>query len=175
MIPISELDLINIGVIIKPHGYDGKLIVKLIVDFYLLKFKELFFLETDGLKVPFFFAEKPAKYKDSGLIIKFENISSDGEVNKLIGTQVFTLKENLNIEKEEQIGEFFDFEVYNEQKYIGKVVSFINIPSNPVLSVSSENKNEILIPFVDDFILSIDKTCKKIVFTLPDGLIEIND
>lgn len=174
MIPISELDLIKIGEIIKTHGYKGELIIKLSINFKRLKKTELLFFEIKGNIVPFFFDTAPKSYKKSGLIAKFENLNSDEEVEKLLNTNIFITKDKLE-EEESILNENIEgFYVYDNDVLIGTVTEYLNIPSNPVLSVLSGNNDEVLIPFNEQFLISIDKKQKKIIFNLPAGLTDIN-
>jgi len=176
MIPIEKLDLVKIGEILKPHGYKGETVVKLSVDFERLILTELIFLIIDGNKVPFFFSYQPKQYKKNGLLIKFDNIDSDKEIEKIIKTSVFIERKNIipeRKEKKEAIPE--NFEVYNKNTKIGISGTYLNIPSNPVLTVYSHDGKEILIPVNEQFLKKIDFEKKIIIFDLPEGLIELNE
>ena len=176
MKPISELNLVTIGEIIRTHGYKGEAVIKLSVSFEQLNLTELIFLTIDGNKVPFFFSYPPKPYKKSGLLVKLENIDSDKEINKLINLPVLTEEKNILPETKNQetlIPE--GFTVYNREQLIGKSGEYINIPSNPVITVYSENNTEILIPLNEQFLKEINYKKKVIIFDLPDGLIDLNE
>lgn len=174
MIPISELDLIKIGEIFKAHGYKGELVVKLSINFDRLIKTELIFLEIDGNPVPFFFSGNLKPYKKTGIIVKFENIDTDQEVKELLSYSVFTSKDNLHDEVEDDHVNFENFDVFDNKTYLGKAVDFLDIPSNPVLTVKTKSNKEILIPVNDQFVVEIDEENQKIIFNLPAGLIDIN-
>ena len=174
MIPISELDLIKIGEIFKTHGYRGELVIKLSIDFDRLKQTELIFLEIDGNMVPFFFSAKLKSYKKKGIIAKFENIDTDKQVNELLSYSVFTSKNNILEELEDTSVNYENFDVFDKQHYLGKAWEFLNIPSNPVLTVKTESGKEILIPVNDQFVIEIDEENQRIIFDLPEGLTDIN-
>ncbi len=175
MIPISELNLVKIGEIIRTHGYKGEAVIKLSVDFERLKLTELIFLIIDGNKVPFFFSYPPKPYKKSGLLVKFDNIDSDKEIEKIIHSPVLTEEKNIVPERIEEIQIPKGFSVFNREQLIGKSGEYLNIPSNPIITVYSENNTEILIPLNDKFIKEINYDKKVIIFDLPDGLIEANE
>ena len=174
MIPISELDLIKIGEIVKAHGFKGETVIKLSTDFDNLKKTEHLFLEIEGLFVPFFFSYKPKTFKKSSLIVKFNNLDSDIEVKELINCSVFTTVENIIPEEVDIFETLEGYNVYNNEMFIGKAGEYLNIPSNPILTVISDTNPEILIPINDQFVLEIDKKNKKIIFNLPEGLIDVN-
>jgi len=175
MIPISELDLIKIGEIVKAHGYKGELVIKLSTNFDNLKETELIFIEIDGIFVPFFFSYAPKTFKKSSIIAKFNNLESDTEVKELIKCSVLLPQKNITDDAEEE--NIFDnlvgYNVYDKETFIGKAGKYLNIPSNPILTVLN-NAHEILIPINDEFLEEIDDENKKIYFNLPDGLIDIN-
>lgn len=175
MIPISELDLIKIGEIVKAHGYKGELVIKLSTDFDNLKETELIFIEIDGIFVPFFFSNEPKAFKKSSAIVKLNNIDSDTEAKELIKCSVLLPKENIlfSLDNENVFETLSGYDVYDGDVKIGKAGDFLNIPSNPILSVFNKDK-EILIPINDEFLVEINSKNKKVIFNLPEGLIDIN-
>ena len=175
MKPIDELDLVKIGEIIRTHGYKGEAVIKLSVDFERLHLTELIFLIIDGNKVPFFFSNTPKPYKKNGLLVKFDNVDSDSEIEKLINTPVFTESKNIAPETMEVSPVPENFDVYNGETYIGRSGTYLNIPSNPILTVYSKENREILIPVNDRFLKSIDYEKNVIIFDLPEGLIDVNE
>ncbi len=174
MIPISKLDLVKIGEIIRTHGYKGEAVIKLSINFDRLKKTEHIFLIIDGNRVPFFFSYPPKPYKKSGLLVKFDTLNSDKHIEKLINAGVLTESENILPESEEEIFIPENYTVFNRETEIGKSGGYLNIPSNPILSVYTKNNKEILIPVNDTFLKKIDSDKKIIIFDLPDGLIDIN-
>ena len=174
MIPISELDLIKIGEIVKAHGFKGETVIKLSTGFDNLKKTEHLFLEIEGLFVPFFFSYKPKTFKKSSLIVKFNNLDSDVEVKELIKCSVFTTSENIIPEEGDIFETLEGYDVYDKQTFIGKAGEYINIPSNPILTVISDTNPEILIPVNEQFILEINEQNRTIIFNLPEGLIDVN-
>ncbi len=174
MIPISELDLIKIGEIIKAHGYKGEIVINLSVKFESLKKTELLFLKIDGIKVPFFFSETPKSFKKSSVIVKFKNVNSDEEVKELLRCSVFINREKIALENISFTDTIVGYDVYNNKKFIGKVKNYLNIPSNPIIEIESKTNSEILIPLNNQFIVKKDVVKREIVFNLPEGLIDVN-
>ncbi|MCF6367142.1 MAG: hypothetical protein L3J35_13205 [Bacteroidales bacterium] len=174
MIPVSELDLVKIGEIVKAHGYKGELVIKLLITFENLKKTELLFFEIEGILVPFFFSCKPKKFKSASIIAKFNNLNSDVEVKELMKCSIFTTKENVIPEEVNIFDTLEGYEVYDNGVFLGKAGNYLNIPSNPILTVISGSNTEILIPINEDFLKEIDKKNQKIIFNLPPGLIDVN-
>ena len=173
---ISELNLFKFAKIIKPHGYKGEVVLKLEIDFERIKKTELIFVETDGIKVPFFIIENSFKaFKKNTAVIKLDSIETESDVKKIVNHSVYIEEEYVSEEEKDTFEDIIGFDVYNDNVFIGIADAYLNIPSNPILQVITDNKKEILIPFTDDFIIRIDKKEKGIYFILPEGLIEIGD
>ena len=175
MIPIAQLDLVKIGEILKTHGYKGEAVIKLSVNFERLHLTELIFLIIDGNKVPFFFSNTPKPYKKNGLLVKLDNVDTDSEIEKLINTPVFIESKNIAPETVEDSPVPENFDVYNGNTYIGQSGTYLNIPSNPILTVYTKDGKEILIPVNEQFLKSIDYEKNIIIFDLPEGLIDVNE
>jgi len=174
MKPIDKLDLVKIGEILRTHGYKGEAVIKLSIPFDRLEKTELFFLIIDGNTVPFFFSYSPKPYKKSGILVKFDAVDSDTEVEKLINAPVLVQSSNIIPDTEEKIFIPKNFDVFNNDVLIGKSGAYLNIPSNPILTVYTPDDKEILIPVNEHFLKSIDTENKIIIFDLPEGLIDVN-
>ena len=87
---ISELKLFKFAEIIKPHSYKGDLILKLEIDFKRIIKTELIFVETDGIKVPFFISADFFKaYKKNSAIVKFDSINTEKEAKNIVNSSVY--------------------------------------------------------------------------------------
>ena len=53
---------------------------------------------------------------------------------------------------------------------LGLISEVVENPGQVLLSISKDGR-EIMIPFVEDFIVSLNKRKKEIVLSLPDGLV----
>ncbi len=175
MMPISELNLIKIGEISKTHGYKGEAVIKLSIDFEELNKTEHVFFLIEGNYVPFFYSYSPKPYKRSGMLVKFDNLDYDTEIEKLLNVPVYTEEENIIPVDSEDSRIPENFKVYNRTEYIGTSGEINDIPLNPLLIVISDEGKEILIPVNDVFLKEINYEEKKIIFDLPEGLTEIND
>jgi len=60
------------------------------------------------------------------------------------------------------------------QNNIGFIHKINTLSQQPILIVINEKKQEIMIPLVDDFIISVNKKNKIITVDLPMGLIDMN-
>jgi 16S rRNA processing protein RimM len=116
--------------------------------------------------------KKPFK---KGLKIQIENVSdrtlAEGFVNLL-----FYIPEQLLESKPGQdiyLREVLNFKVYNDKKYIGNVESFISNSVQDLMTVKKEDGETCEIPLIKEFTDKIDFENKKILMTLPEGLLDL--
>lgn len=55
---------------------------------------------------------------------------------------------------------------------IGMVTEVAHLPAHDMLVIRTEDDREVLVPFVEDFVPSIDVEHKRIVITPPEGLLD---
>lgn len=171
---ISDIELFKIGKIIKTHGFKGELVVKLDIEFDQILKTELFFVDIDGITVPFFIKQKTRPFKKSQMLINFDDVDSDIKAEKFIECDLYTDIENVAEDETAEIDEIMGFKVYNKGEFIGVVKNFIDIRANPLLEISNPQNSEILIPFNENFIVNTDFLSREIYLNLPDGLLDLN-
>lgn len=164
-----------IGYVKKAHGLEGELEIILDVDDPLqYRKKESMLLEVNNNLIPFFIDSIAVRNKSA--IVQFKNIHSVSDLQSLLGAQVYLpLSElpPLKGKKQFYFHEVVGYEVWDINKgKIGNVKSVMDNLHQPVLQVVHEEK-EILVPLVDEFIDSVDKTNKKFILKTPEGLLDI--
>jgi 16S rRNA processing protein RimM len=165
---------ILLGRITKVSGYEGAVAVKLEKIFTEnIPHMESVFLEIEGRPVPFFIRELDYSGADI-LKLKFEDYSTADRISEFIGCRVFLTSEPKTVKHKEKLS-FIGFSVYIEDDILlGEISELIPINDQWLISVSTTDKKEILIPFHEDFIVRIDKRKKIVTMDLPEGLTEIN-
>lgn len=166
---------ILLGVIVKAHGFDGTVKIRLAGNFRdKIPEMESVFVETDGKPVPFFISESEHAGADI-LRLKFDGYESGDKVREFIGCRVFLTIPYDQQSKEYSLAELKGYDLFvSGNKHIGRVKEIIENPGQLLLVVESETASEILIPFHEDLIVSFDKKKKRIEMDLPEGLTEIN-
>jgi len=166
---------ILVGRISRINGYDGSVSVRLEKSF-LDKIPEMksVFLEINGKPVPFFISL--SEYSGGDILkLKFEGYESYEKVSEFTGCRVYlttTSEETLSAEKS---GDIPGFKVFHQNKnLIGTVKEIVQNPGQDLLKIISPENKEILIPFHEDFIISLDTKKKTIRVKLPEGLTDIN-
>jgi len=172
---IPKADCEKVGFFKKTHGVFGELVLEFESQFEIsVENADRFFVELDGLLVPFFVFEDGFRFKtENSAIITFDGVDSEKYAKRMIGSSVFLFKNEIIVMPDE----FFDSELVNyllvDQKLgeIGNIDQVDNYSGNIVITVNYRGK-ELLVPFNEDLIIAIDKQNKILKLRIPDGLIE---
>lgn len=172
-----NVDARLIGIIGKPHGVKGEMIVALLTDYpnTIKKGTVLFFdeectrrAEVENIKWPG--SKKNARF----LIIKFKGIDNKKHAEDLKNTNVFRDMRNGPVLRENQYwtDDIIGCGVYTEDGiFIGTVKDAEKFEANDNLVVNIESKDLIInnikgnilyVPVIEDYIRDIDIGCRKI-------------
>lgn len=108
------------------------------------------------------------RYNQKSLLITVDELYNINDVIDLVGLDIYTTEEPPLDDDEMYIDDLIGLKVYNEKnEYLGIINDVISIPSNDILEVLNGDK-KILIPYIDDFIVSIDD--EKVIINELEGL-----
>ena len=149
---------IFIGRIVNTHALKGE--VRIVSDF---EFKDRIFKENTLLYIgenkDKEIIETYRKHKEFDMV-KFKGIDYINDVLKYKGSKVYIDESILNLKDDEiLISELINMDVYNDNKYVGKITEYRSDNGNNMLRVNNK-----LIPYNKDFITKIDKENKSIYF-----------
>lgn len=149
---------IFIGRIVNTHALKGE--VRIVSDF---EFKDRIFKENTLLYIgenkDKEIIETYRKHKQFDMV-KFKGIDYINDVLKYKGSKVYIDESILNLKDNEiLISELINMDVYNDNKYVGKITEYRSDNGNNMLRVNNK-----LIPYNKDFITKIDKENKIIYF-----------
>jgi 16S rRNA processing protein RimM len=128
----------------------------------------------------------PVGKNEGRIVLHFSGIETISQAEQLAGLDVIIPREQRRALDDEAvyISELVGCTLYDGATAVG-LVADVQFPTSadgnrrleeaaPLLEVTSFDGDEILIPFVKSFLVSIDTKAKRIDMTLPPGLIEIN-
>jgi 16S rRNA processing protein RimM len=174
-----------VGIIIKPHGLKGEVLVKPLTDYPKSFFSgEILFLDDEGKETLHIEKKKNIKVKGrDGLLIKFAGIDDVDSARLLSQRELFRMASSSpELEKDVfWVDDIIGCNVYcPDYVLIGKVENVLKGNANDNLVVicqevvegSSEKKEfQLLVPLVEDYIFEIDISQKKIKLKMvPDYL-----
>jgi 16S rRNA processing protein RimM len=167
-------DLISIGVIKKVIGNGG--IISALPDTsfpeHYLTIQELFIVFPD--ETVRFETIDTIELKNKKYLIKFMNINSKQEAQKMINAHIMIAEDMLPPLEEDEFYpiQFVDYEVLTKAgEFIGIVSDILSTAGQEILIIPKDDK-EILIPFCDAFIEKVDNKNKKIIINPIEGLLD---
>lgn len=165
------METTEIGYISKTHALKGQVVLRLNEHIDIEENLKSIFLEINGSQVPYFITE--CTLANQGYIIKIETIDNVDLAKKLVGKKAFVLPEFI-IENEDSLQEFVGYTVLDTTHgNIGIINQVDEKTENITITVIHQTGKEIILPFNDDLISSIDDELKQIKFDAPEGLIEM--
>ena len=168
-------DCFYLGKIAKKFSFKGEVLIYLDTDEpELYENMESVFVEFNKNLVPFFI-ENSSLHKNDFLRVRFEDVDSEEEADKLIGLEVYL---PLSMLPKLEGNKFYFHEVIGfeiEDKRVGvfgKIISINDSSAQPLFEVVNGSV-EILVPMIDQFLVKIDRENKKVIMDLPEGLVEM--
>jgi 16S rRNA processing protein RimM len=168
-------DCFYLGKIAKKFSYKGEVLAYMDTDEpELYENMESVFVEFNNHLVPFFIVSSQL-HKNDFLRIRFEDIDSEEEADKIMGCAIYL---PLSMLPKLEGNKFYYHEVIGFDAedtrlgVIGKIVSINDSSAQPLFEIK-QGDIEILIPMIDDFIVKIDRENKKVVLDTPVGLVDL--
>ena len=141
----------------RTHGVRGEIIVNCFLEKHedLHKYKYIF---IDNIKIKI-----QAKILSNKIICNLEGVNDLDEAKKLTGKFISVDRNNLPNVQENQFYfyDLVDLNVFINNVKVGKVMDVKNHGAGDYLEIVN-NKNELLVPMIEDHILDIDIKTKKI-------------
>jgi 16S rRNA processing protein RimM len=167
-------ELVKVGEVVRTHGFNGNLSIKVHSDFSEEIFNEDLpvFLIIEGIPVPFFIVS--TKKSGSYIVVELKNVDSEKKAQRLIACDLLIHKSFIEVDEEEIEDNILQgYSVFDSKHgFIGKFTFINEIPGNPVFETDFNGKT-IIIPYSDEFINEINDITKEIHITAPDGLIDL--
>lgn len=172
---IPKADCEKVGFIRKTHGVQGEIVLEFEPHYeYSVEEADRFFVELDGLLVPFFLEEDGFRFKTANTaILTFEDVESEKYAKRLVGCCVYLFQSGIVETHEETIkSRFLDYVLFDEKLgELGPIQQIDDFAGNIVLTLNYRG-NELLIPFNEDFLIELNDAQKTILMKLPEGLVE---
>lgn len=131
------------------------------------------FVEIQQKRIPFFI-EFTKAHKKNSIRLKFEDINTEEEAEKLVNREVYGLKSEIDIDDSFSLKDLIGFTAFDENDNLIGEITAINTSSPQALFELTSDKGNLLIPMNEEWILEIDEDIKSIYFELPDGLLDLN-
>lgn len=168
-----------LGYTSKVHGKQGELIIKLDVDFPE-EYKKLESVliqlnQKDNSLIPFFITNTQLQNNQS-IKVKIDDIDTVDQAKLLVGKEVYL---PLNTLPKLTGNKFYYHEVIGFKMIdtklgdIGTLTIILDYPTQAIFGITNPQGKEILIPIIDEVIVTVDRDNKTITINPPDGLVEL--
>ena len=166
-------DHTEIGYVRKTHGYKGVVKIVLLDHIDLEDGIPAFFLEKNGERLPYF--PESIGFNGSGeMLLKLEEVNSSEVAALLKGSTVYVdTKFVILSDDNEGYLDLAGFTLIDLNKgNIGPVIETLELPGHDVLVVKYDGR-EIMVPFHEELVESIEEEQQVIRFRLPEGILEL--
>ncbi len=165
----------KIGKLIKTHGLQGEISLRA-EEVYKpdLLVTEKIFIEHHGQKIPYFI---DAIKESKNFLIRLEDIENPEEANRLTNKNIYLHQDDVSIENDDssksKFGTLIQMDIFDtNEMLIGKIDDILSYPQQEMALVSKDG-NEILIPIIEDFIVTVDIESKRVIMELPEGILDL--
>lgn len=165
----------KLGHVSKLHGITGEVVIVLDVD-DVSRYKKLesIFIDLNGQLVPFFILGITIKNKQA--IVKIDGMNTIDQARLINNAFVFLPLSFLpKLEgKKFYFHEIIGFSVNDTNLgNIGSIEAVLEYPGQNIIQIKDNNKNEILVPLRDEFIIKVDRENSCLNVTTPEGLVDV--
>lgn len=172
---MQKEDCFYLGKIVSKHSFKGEVLVKLDTDEpEIYENMESVFVSLGNNLVPFFI-EKCYLHKSNLLRIRFEDISSEADADRIIGSHLYLPLEFLPKLSGNKFyyHEIIGFTVIDSQHGNIGIITGVNDSVSQALFEVEKDDKELLIPVADNIIDKVDRDHKTLYVTTPEGLVDL--
>jgi 16S rRNA processing protein RimM len=172
--------LLVVGVVVRPHGVRGELLVDVRTDEPGERFAAGSVLVTDPAEVGPLTIESVRPHTSGGrnrLIVAFEEILDRDAAEQLRGVALQVDAADVGPTGDPE--EFHDHElvgleaVSSDGERLGEVIRIEHAPASDLLVLRKVGGGQALVPFVKAIVSSVDLEAGRVVLTPPAGLLEL--
>ena len=172
---MKKEDCFYLGKIVSKYSFKGEVLIKLDADEpEIYENMESVFVSLGNNLVPFFI-DHCFLHKSSLLRIRFEEISSEEDADRIMGSHLYL---PLTMLPKLEGNKFYYHEVINftvvdsTHGPIGTITSVNDMSSQALFEIEKGDK-QLLIPINDEIITKVDRENKTIFVTTPEGLVDL--
>ena len=167
-------DCFQLGYVTKPHGLKGEVSIFLDTDIpeYYQEMESVF-VQIENRLVPFFI--DTIEVRKDRAIVKFEGVDSLEEAESMRGMGLYLPVDQLPALDDKSFY-YHEIEGFMAQDLqhgeIGVINTVYSSGPQDLFSILSGSK-EILVPVHDDILVRVDRDERKVILSLPDGLLDL--
>ena len=170
-----RMDYYKVGTIVNTQGLQGEVRIISVTDFSDERYQknaELALFDKADKFVRTLKVKTHRKQKNFD-IVKFDGLYSINDVEKFRDFSLKVAAENraaLESDDEFYYDDIIGLDVFENETKIGTVVEILQPGANDVWVIKRQGKKDLLLPFIDDVILSVDIAENQVTVEIPEGL-----
>ena len=159
--------MLRVAQVLKSNGTEGEVLMSFLeIAPEDIDLQEPVFIEFDGLPVPFYFESFTPRGARRALA-RLTGVRSLKDADELAGKAVYA-----DYFEEEEEEDLVGWTLCNaDGQAVGAVVDYEDIPGNTCLWVERPDGEQVLVPFHEDLVLSVDKKTGTLTLSIPEGLL----
>lgn len=163
---------LKIGTIVNTHGIKGEVKVYPSTDSIEQRFAKGEIVICQFGKQLLSFTIASCRIHKGMVLVTFDGYNNINDVEKYKGCDLL-----VEVNGSEEGGDFYYFElegcdVYYQENKIGKVVEVLETQAHEILRIQRDGQNDLLLPYVDRFILDVDVDEKRMDIDVIEGMLE---
>lgn len=159
----------KIGYIARSHGVQGEVLIISELDAPTL-FDSLDLVRIENARGDLIPARVESvrvqeKHHRLSFFVKFEHVTDRTQADRLKQHAVFADRgqvEHLLDRNDDKPADMTSFEVRMDDRRIGSVEEILHNPAHPILQISTHNGEQLLVPFVDEYVTEVDEAHRQI-------------
>ncbi len=171
-----DTEYIEIGRVVKTHGYKGELKINLALEKLknIDEIKAFYFKEGNSF-VPYFL-ETVQIIADDAAIMLFDSFDSKESAKLIVGYVLYASSADV---EEKVVEETINFDGYInytiQDKTLGHIGTIAEVVIHPhqIFAIIIKNEEEVLIPLHAELVIEINDEESKIIMNLPEGLLDL--
>ncbi|MGI6084914.1 MAG: ribosome maturation factor RimM [Acetivibrionales bacterium] len=166
-------DYLAVGKVVNTHGIKGELKVMPITS-DLSRFDYLLFVTANYEGIYKEFRVTKCRIHKGFVLMNLKGIDTMDDAEKLKGQELLVHRKHAKKLEEDEffICDIIGMDVYEDDRFLGKLTDVLETGSNDVYIVTDENKKEILIPALISVVINVDIEGKRMQVKIPEGLID---
>ena len=161
-----------VGKIITTHGIKGEVKIKVETD-DLSRFEKgnKLYLGTDEKNIKQEIMIDNVRYQKNMILLSFNNIQNINDVLEYVGLNLYVDIDEVRVDGEIYYDDLIDCDCFVGDEKIGVVTDVMEVPQGEILRIKLNSGKKVLVPYVDEFIESVDIDKKEIIINPIEGLL----
>lgn len=161
-----------VGKIVTTHGIKGEVKIKVETD-DLSRFEKgnKLYLGIDEKNIKQEIIIDNVRYQKNMILLSFNNIQNINDVLEYVGLNLYVDIDEVRVDGEIYYDDLIDCDCFVEDEKIGVVTDVMEVPQGEILRIKLNSGKKVLVPYVDEFIESVDIDKKEIIINPIEGLL----